>query len=241
MTPLFQTFIDRLGGASDGEGLSQAMTRFADAFGLSTFSYLDFRQAGSHPPVYLTTYPKQWIYQYASRRYHEIDPVIVQSRHCMRPFFWDDRSHGADPNAEQRRLFGEAAEFGIRCGFTVPVHAGRAGLAMVSFSSDRKPAEARRDIIAHRDILQLASMYFHVHARQRLQDIIAADASLLDAEEAASLQWVARGKSVWDIGEILGVSRPLVVRHLTNAKRKLSALSLSHAVAIALYCKIIEV
>ena len=241
MTVLFQTFIDRLGGAKDGDELSQAMTRFAEACGLSTFTYLDFRQPGSHPPVYLTTYPKAWIYHYASRRYQEIDPVIVQSRYSVRPFFWDDRSPDAEPNPEQTRLFGEAAEFGIRCGFTVPVHEGREGLAMVSFSSDRNAAQARRDVIAYRQLLQLASMYFHVHARQCLRDSIAADLSLLDAQEAASLQWVARGKSVWDIGEILGVSRDVVLCHLANAKRKLRALSLSHAVAIALYYKVIEV
>jgi LuxR family transcriptional regulator, activator of conjugal transfer of Ti plasmids len=240
MTVVFQTLIDHLAGARAAEDLTQAMIGFADAFGLSKFTYLDFRHPGSYPPVYLTTYPKEWVYHYASRRYPTIDPVVVRSRRSTRLFFWDDRSPGVDPTPEQRRLFGEAAEFGIRCGLTIPVHDARAGLAMVSFASDRKPAEMRRAITAHRKILQLASMYFHVHARQCLEEGIAVDASELDPQEAASLQWVARGKSVWDIGEILGISRHMVVRHLANAKRKLNALSLSHAVATALYYKIIE-
>jgi LuxR family transcriptional activator of conjugal transfer of Ti plasmids len=240
MTVVFQTLIDRLAGTRGGEDLTQAMMRFADAFGLSKFTYLDFRRPGSHPPVYLTTYPKEWVYHYASRRYQHIDPVVAESRRSSLPFFWDDRSPGIATNPEQRRLFGEAAAFGIRCGVTVPVHDRCAGLAILSFTSDRKPAEVRRDIIGHREILHLASIYFHVHARRCLGGGIGLDASELDPPEAAALQWVARGKSVWDIGEILGISRPMVIRHLANAKRKLNALSLSHAVASALYYRIIE-
>ena len=240
MTLVFQTLVDRLASAKGGEDLSQAMRRFAAAFGLSNFTYLDFRRPGSHPPVYLTTYPTEWVSHYASRRYHEIDPVVAEARRSMAPFFWDDRSPGIDPNTEQRRLFGEAAEFGIRCGLTVPVRDARAGLAMVSFTSDRKPAKTRRDIIAHSEILHLASIYFHVHARRCLEGRVAVDAAELDPQEAAALQWVARGKTLWEIGEILGMSRHMVVRRVANAKRKLNALSLSHAIAIALYYRIIE-
>jgi LuxR family transcriptional regulator, activator of conjugal transfer of Ti plasmids len=240
MTLVFQTLVDRLASAKRGEDLSQAMRRFADAFGLSNFTYLDFRRPGSHPPVYLTTYPTEWIFHYASRRYQEIDPVVVEARRSMAPFFWDDRSPGIDPSIEQRRLFGEAAEFGICCGLTVPVHDARAGLAMLSFTSDREPAKTRCDIIAHSEILHLASIYFHVHARRCLEGCVVLDAAELDPQETASLQWVARGKSFWEIGEILGMSRHMVVRLAANAKRKLNASSLSHAIALALYYRIIE-
>jgi LuxR family transcriptional regulator, activator of conjugal transfer of Ti plasmids len=236
---IFQSFIDRLGGATDGDELSKAMTRFAAAHGMTRFAYLGFRRPGPQLPVHLTTYPTEWVYRYLGRRYQEIDPVVVQSRASMLPFFWDDQLLGTGASREQRSFFGEASDFGIRCGFNVPIHDGQ-GSALVAFTSDRPSAEMRRDVEAHRDVLHLASIYFHVHARRKLEDALSLDLPHLSPREIACLQWVVRGKSTWDIGEILSISRRTVVFHLENAKRRLRAVSLPQAVAAALYHKLIE-
>lgn len=240
MTVVFQAFIDRLAAAAGSDDLNKAMTRFADGLGVTRFTYLGFRRPGPHMPVYLTTYPMDWVYRYASRRYQEIDPVVVLARRSMLPFFWDDQMLGTDASREQRTFFGEAADFGIRCGLTVPIHDTQGELAAVSFISGRKPVEMKRDFDAHRDVLHLASIYFHVHVRQKLEDAVEFDQPHLSPRESACLQWVVRGKSTWDIAEILSISRRTVVFHIENAKRKLRAVTLPQAVATALYHKLIE-
>ena len=62
----------------------------------------------------------------------------------------------------------------------------------------------------------------------------------LSPREITCLQWIARGKTAWEIGEILSISRRTVVFHLENAKRKLDAVSLPQAVATALQDRLIE-
>jgi LuxR family transcriptional regulator, activator of conjugal transfer of Ti plasmids len=243
MTIVFQTFVDRLADASDRENLSEALVRFADALGIARFAYLDFRSPGAHLPLYLTNYPTEWVYHYISRRYQEIDPVVIRSRHSVLPFFWDQGMSSIDDRvaecAERRRFFGEAAEFGIQCGLSIPVHGGH-GQAMISLVSDRKPATARSDIENHRDILHLASMYFHVHARRKLEGPVPLDPPRLSPAEIACLQWVARGNRPWDIGEKLALPNGTVLFHLKNARQKLQASTLSQAVAVALYYQLIE-
>lgn len=240
MTVAFQTLIDRLQGSSDPSGLSNAMSDFVSALGMTKFTYLGFRRPGPQLPVYVTTYPMEWVHHYTSRRYQDIDPVVTRARNGLLPFFWDERTAGQRASAEQQRFFGEASEFGIKCGLTVPIHDSQAGLATMTFISDRQLERLQHDTKEHCDALHLASIYFHVHARQKLEDTIEFERPHLSPREIDCLQWVVRGKSMWDIGEILSISRRTVVFHLENAKRKLNAVTLPQAVAIALHNQLIE-
>ncbi|WP_334536923.1 LuxR C-terminal-related transcriptional regulator [Bradyrhizobium sp. AZCC 2230] len=51
------------------------------------------------------------------------------------------------------------------------------------------------------------AMYFHAHVRRKLTSSHEVDAILLSPRELECLEWAARGKSAWEIGRILGISR----------------------------------
>ena len=55
------------------------------------------------------------------------------------------------------------------------------------------------------------------------------------------LAWVAQGKSAWEIGEILDIAKRTVDEHAQTAVRKLGAVNRTHAVAIAVRERIIDV
>jgi LuxR family transcriptional activator of conjugal transfer of Ti plasmids len=241
MTLVLERFVERLDGVTNGHDLRYAMTQFADGLGLTRFTYVDLRRPSPHPhlPVYLTTYPAQWKAHYERQRYGDIDPVIAMAQTSLFPFFWDDGILGAGASREQRKLFVEASDFAIRCGFTVPIYHSY-GRAFISFTADCKSKEMKRGIEAHRNVLHLASIYFHVHAQRKLGDVVALRRPDLGLREIECLQWVLRGKTMWDVGEIMSISRRTVVFHLENAKRKLNAVSLPQAVAIALYHDLIQ-
>ena len=52
---------------------------------------------------------------------------------------------------------------------------------------------------------------------------------------------MARGKSAWEIGEILRITKRTVDEHVQTAVRKLGASNRTHAVALALREGIIEI
>jgi LuxR family transcriptional regulator, activator of conjugal transfer of Ti plasmids len=240
MMPAFQTFIDRLHGAAGANELREAMSGLAASFGLDKFAYLGFPRPHPHQPVLITTYPAEWQVHYFSHRYQDIDPVVAQTKSSLLPFLWDGSQLAGRGSGEQRKFFGEAAEFGIGCGFAVPIHDSQGGIAVVSFASDRTATQLGRDIDQRRHILHLASLYFHAHSQQKLERDVSGNRPRLSPREVGCLQWVVRGKSAWEIGEILTLSRRTVVFHLENAKRKLDAVTLPQAVAIALQNRIIE-
>jgi LuxR family transcriptional regulator, quorum-sensing system regulator BjaR1 len=55
------------------------------------------------------------------------------------------------------------------------------------------------------------------------------------------LTWVARGKSAWEIGEILDIAKRTVDEHVATAVRKLEASGRVHAVALAVRDHLIEI
>jgi LuxR family transcriptional regulator, quorum-sensing system regulator BjaR1 len=55
----------------------------------------------------------------------------------------------------------------------------------------------------------------------------------LTTRELEVLTWVARGKSSWEIGVILGITKRTVDEHIQTAKRKLGGANRAEAVAIA--------
>ncbi len=48
------------------------------------------------------------------------------------------------------------------------------------------------------------------------------------------MSWVAKGKSAWEIGEILGIAKRTVDEHAQTACRKLNAANRTQAVVAAL-------
>ena len=68
-----------------------------------------------------------------------------------------------------------------------------------------------------------------------------AKAHKLTSREVEVLSWVARGKSAWEIGEILDIAKRTVDEHAQTAVRKIGAVNRTHAVAIAVRDSIISI
>jgi len=63
----------------------------------------------------------------------------------------------------------------------------------------------------------------------------------LTPREREVLAWVARGKSAWEIGEILDITKRTVDEHVQTTVRKLGAINRTHAVALAIRDDVIDI
>lgn len=63
----------------------------------------------------------------------------------------------------------------------------------------------------------------------------------LTAREIEVLSWVARGKSAWEIGEILHIAKRTVDEHVQTAVRKMGAVNRTHAVALAIRDRVVSI
>ncbi|WP_315986374.1 LuxR family transcriptional regulator [Bradyrhizobium sp. Bra78] len=231
MHRIFQRFVDRLSSSPSPDVLHQIMDEAATALGLSCFAYLSVPQRPSAEAHLISNYPSAWTTQYLKSHYERFDPVITRALGHPEPFEWGLEIGSMARSKAERELFEEAAKFGIRHGFTVPIHDYRGPVAAVTFAANDRLPQFERSINEHAKALQLMAMYFHAHARRRIESRQMIHAVSLSPRELECLEWAAQGKSAWEIGRILGISRHTAATHLDNVKTKFGVRTIIQAVA----------
>jgi LuxR family transcriptional activator of conjugal transfer of Ti plasmids len=239
MHRIFQNFIDRLSTASNSDALRDAMSQAAAGLDLSCFAYLSMPDKTGGLAGLISDYPSAWTTHYLQSHYERFDPVIIQALSNPEPFEWGLGVGSLAPSKSQE-LFEEAARFGIRHGFTIPIHNNSGPVAAVTFAADERRPQFERTISEHARVLQLMAMYFHAHAQRRIGSNRPIAGASLSPREAECLEWAAQGKSAWEIGTILGISRHTVATYLENAKTKLGVRTIVQAVARATASKLIR-
>ena len=183
------------------------------------------RQQQGH--MLLSSYPVDWQKRYFSRGYLFQDGVVDAVNSSTDPVFWSDL-YARSTDSGTKRVFDEAAEFGIAAGFTVPLLTLEGGTGGFSFAGERLDIGA-----GDRGMLTLIANYAFGQLLL-LRDQPARTHVNLAPRERETLQWAAEGKSDWEIGELMGISEHGADRNLRSARRKLGTSSRTHAVAQAL-------
>ncbi|MBF0326657.1 MAG: LuxR family transcriptional regulator [Alphaproteobacteria bacterium] len=230
-------FIDRLNGVNDLKVLKDVAANTLQQLGFRFFAYhcLQVKGVGERLPYAITTYPIEWVKRYLDQHYIHHDPVLAAVKTHHLPFLWSEVTSDDEMTPVQRQLFGEAREYSVTDGMTVPIH-GRLEMATMSLVPDASGAEAAEIMRANRDLIHLLALYYHNHSSAILLERSQASRtkSLLTPREQEILSWLARGKTTWEISEILVTSEKTVVFHIENAKRKLGVFNRTHAVVKAL-------
>jgi LuxR family quorum sensing-dependent transcriptional regulator len=177
------------------------------------------------------SWPSGFFEDYARGDYIAVDPVALRARGSSMPFAWHEGAFEREAEPRGLQVMRDAAEAGIACGFSVPIHTPSGYAAIVSMSGPRMdlPDSAQPG-------LHLMALY----AYERLKALCGSPARVtrprlpLTVRECEVLTWVARGKTAWDVGELLGIAKRTVDEHAQTAARKLGAANRTQAVAIAL-------
>ncbi|MCC8953562.1 autoinducer binding domain-containing protein [Bradyrhizobium sp. Pear77] len=132
---------------------------------------------------------------------------------------------------EVRQFYSEATDFGIRSGVSIPIRTSYGRTAMITLASDRRRVE-----VPPWDPMQaaLALAYIHVHLSLASASSFKTGDVTLSTQEAISLSWSSYGKSMNVIADLLGIKPRTVQFYLDNARDKLGASNLQHAVRIAM-------
>lgn len=220
MHRIFQRFIDRLSSAEDADGFSEAMAVAATALDLSCFGYLALPNRQGKRLLVISTYPASWVAHYLCGHYERLDPVIAQALRSPEPFRWgsDFGLCSRQISSAQHELL-PSSEFGLALPFpfmTVTAPSPRSPSPLTNDGRSSKSAST----CTHMSF-NFMGMYFHSHVRRKLANEHGVDGIRLSPRELECLEWASQGKSAWEIGRILGISRNTVASYLENAKEKL--------------------
>jgi DNA-binding CsgD family transcriptional regulator len=222
--------IDRGFAASTPEELDQLMKGAFAEFGARFFSVDQMRDSsgaivGIH---HFGQWPDDWGAHYIEQRHYLHDRVVRQAIVGPRPRHWVDEQLAGDLSHAEKRLFGEAGDFGLRDGFVTPVHQIDGAVASVVVTASEKMSLSATD----RAALRLLSIYYcsfglllkhGLDAKGRARNV-------LTPRQRECLQWARAGKSSWEIGEIIGIAERTVNFHIEEACRRLNVATRQQAV-----------
>ncbi len=233
-------------GLQPTDSLDELKRRLIDALTRFGARYIDYRayeigeNGEPHGSFSFSTMPPAWVERYLSQKFYLVDPVFREMRARRAPVVWSDVSSRQDLSEPQRNLFEEARSFGIGDGLCIPIFEsdsfGLVAMAMPDFDPATTDA-VRRGI----PLLQAISHVFHTYvADARHPEWAARVMRPLSPREREVMQWVAAGKTDWEVSTILHISERSVKFHVAGARRKLFAANRTHAVAKAVALHLID-
>ncbi|WP_244560045.1 helix-turn-helix transcriptional regulator [Ensifer aridi] len=235
-------FLDLTDGVAQSKKLFDLLSAFASKFGCTWMAYgpLTTDHKGLNPvrceSEEILNYPDGWQERCLEMGYERIAPIIKESRMGAGPIRWSDVYRDASTTEYERRMFDEAATFGLRSGITVPLRGPRGSFAIMSFARHCEREFQNRTIT----YLQLAATHFHLRVAKAANLNVVQEIPALSLREKECVLWVARGKSSWDIGVIMRISENTVNFHIKNVMRKLDTSSRTVAAIKAISLGIIE-
>jgi LuxR family quorum sensing-dependent transcriptional regulator len=220
--------IERAYAAHDGAELDAIMAKAFAAFGVKWFSVDQMRDAtgamvGIH---HFGRWPEDWGMHYLDEQHYLHDRVVRHAIMNPTPLDWMEAQKRGALEADEKRLFGEASEFGLKDGHVTPIHQRDGAIASVSMTSDQRLELSPTD----RASLRLLSIYYCSfglklkHCSPRRLGVA------LTARQCECLQWVRAGKSSWEIGEIVGIAERTVNFHIEEACKRLNVQTRQQAV-----------
>ncbi len=234
-------FVEDLDSAEDLDAINRVFQRAIEKAGMKTFGYarinatrMDLVSSSQFHEHFVqgTTYPAGWRDRYKEMRYYTVDPIIAACRSRLMPIIWESLRLKDRPQ-EEVVVLGEAREFGLTRGFSVPIHTPTGEKAIISLASDESSADFRARIERYQHDLHLMAIHYHAAMEAHAATRPAEPKIKLSPREQECLKWTADGKTAWEISKILSISENTVNFHLKNAMGKLGVHSKTHAVARA--------
>ena len=228
-------FILELRDAPDIEGAFGCLGRAVERMGFQYHTYELLRPpSGIGPSLYTTTYPKDWIARYIEKGYGRDDTVCQILPTKLLPFLWTDATRSPRLSARQAAIVNESRDAGIWAGASIPVHGPGNARAYVAVADRTSDDEFARRFARYRYELQLIAIYTHEKVIDVAVPAAGATPTRLTPRETEIMAWTARGKTAWEISEILAVSHQTVKDHIERVCRKLDVNDKTHATALAL-------
>jgi len=238
MLTAIDDFIRRSEATEEPDGLFELFAETMRPLGFPAVAYLgyQFGEEIDHSPIVKSNYPAGCVARYTEKERGRIDPVLMGAVRRVLPFTWSMARNSRPPLAhKQRCIFDEAGAFGLRGGAVVPIHGFAGEFAIVCFSSTDEEAHFDALWRKHQHVAHVMSMHLHSRIARALAPHRAPPEPVtLSEREAECLIWMARGKTNWEISEILSLSERTIQTYLENCKRKLGVYTKTQAVVKAI-------
>jgi LuxR family transcriptional regulator, quorum-sensing system regulator CciR len=162
--------------------------------------------------------PQDWIESYAVNKLYKIDPILHASTLTTLGFRWDELSSIIEMTPDRQKLLHIYAKAGVSAGMTIPVHIPGEPTGSCSFATKTGQTFPNDNVVA----AQMIGAFSFQSARKiaGLTRSFRLSTPSLTPRQRDCLLWAMRGKSDWEIAQILELSPDTVKQHLDRARSR---------------------
>ncbi len=224
---------ESLRGANDNDALREALDQTAAQLGFDYFAICHYVVDPQQTMVINFTHmPVQWESSVSVARYWTHCPIAAACRAGASAFAWSDLATLIELNDMQRCMLKRAEECGICEGYSVPANIPNSISGSVSFalrSGRELPLNALP--LAH----FLGAIAYDASVRVTTAAHLAHQNKRLSQRQLDCAILIAHGKTDWEIGQILGISKETAHKHIQGAMRRLGVTTRTQLVVRALF------
>jgi LuxR family transcriptional regulator, quorum-sensing system regulator CciR len=224
-----QVFIEKSRQAATADVLYNLLNDISGEMGFDHFALLhhvDLRPFSSSDDrvvtsdfIALSNYPQFWIDKYLSGEIVNFDPVLLASQRTNVGFSWQKIPEMINMTKHHRDILETGRREGIVDGFTVPANVP----GELNGSCNFAVRTGRSTPMVNFSMAQLVGSFAFEAARSlvaRLRGLDETAPVQLTERQIECIVLVARGKTDWEIGQILGISEETAKRHISDARAR---------------------
>ncbi|WP_409432548.1 autoinducer binding domain-containing protein [Litorimonas sp. RW-G-Af-16] len=226
-----RAYIDKIDASSSAEVAFDIMCEALETLG---FTYV-FAGRGAinlsedilPSQFYFAKRAEAFILRYLQKRYIYVDPVIAHLARTNRPYRWRDSY--TDLTQEQIIQTEDARAHGLCFGILLPISTRRGRQAIVSIGRETDFDLSAADMF---EIELLCCVTFDVIDRHLGEATV--DVPKISVKEHEILDLVAKGKTNWEIGQIMSISEYSVRDYLKSLSDRFETSNRTHTVVRAI-------
>jgi LuxR family transcriptional regulator, quorum-sensing system regulator ExpR len=170
-----------------------------------------------------SNYPSEWVETYRKNSLHKSDPVMANSAITAVPFFWDEIPQEIDTNPE---IFDQSASYGIKQGFTIPIHEPGRSFGSIHLSSDENDPDF--PVIVRENMVIIQTLSIIANQNRPIETSVESNIKL-SSRETEFLRWLALGKNYKEIGLIMNITERTVKFHAKQMTEKMECNNVKQA------------
>lgn len=229
-----ESYLLRINCAKDLDEILRIVQKQVQIFGFDRFTYwLRWPSTETQKPIFISTYPEQFIDHYIANDFQSHDMVGRFSTQTNTPFVWSGINEKYPITQKQKILFDDSRSVGLVSGGSIPIHGPNQIQATFSVVGDLETTEFNKLFLYHRHELHILATYAHERIIQLGIDDSVNDLTLT-SRETEILTWVSRGKTYWEIGKILNIQEDTIKKYMQRISALLRVSNNTHAVAKAI-------
>lgn len=207
-------FLDCINKAATPDEMAGTMAEIAQQLGFQYFALTHHVADPRRDGIYIHNYPDHWSETYATHKLGLSDPVHRACHRTNWAFRWTMIPRLIPLTRKDREHLLRGREAGIGDGYTVPVSVNGEAPGSCSFAN-ATDLPMRADVLL---VAELVGSYAFKVAREftSRKPMCTGEAIITDRQRDCA-QWAARGKSDWEISQILGISKETATSHIKGA------------------------